>query len=593
MNFDFNSQLLSAHRDFQNGSLDESQQKLEKLLKIQSNNVDVLFILAVIYGIKKNHQAAMVLLEKAVKKQPNNSDINLNLAKAYLELDFNSKAIKLLEKIVRINSNNTEAWNYYGLSLLKVGENNKALECFNKAININENHTHALLNKSIALNNNGEFEKALELINSLIKKDEKNIIILFNKGVFLLKKELYEDSIILFNRCIEINQFCSDAYCHRGIALQKVGSIKESLIDFDKCLEMDDKNLKCLINKGISLYYIKELDNAKKLFEHVINLNPSNEDAHYNLSLVLLENLDFDQGWKEYEYRFNASNFKTKNEFQNLKKWSGELSINNLLIWSEQGIGDQILFLTVLNDITIDFNKITLLVPLKLVDIVSEIFPNIKVISEIGNEDLNKFDAQLPIGGLAALYRNSINKFPKKVELLKINNIKNSAINKFIQNTEGLKIGISWKSTNDNYGKHKSIELCELVNFALDRKLTFINLQYGNVFDEISSVNQNSNHIINICHEVDLYDDLRGLLELIHNCDIVITTSNTTAHMVGAMGKEAILLIPYSYGSLWYWNEVNAHSLWYPSIKILRQKCQGNWTEPIKDMIKFLKDKYD
>lgn len=92
--------------------------------------------------------------------------------------------------------------------------------------------------------------------------------------------------------------------------------------------------------------------------------------------------------------------------------------------------------------------------------------------------------------------------------------------------------------------------------------------------------------------EVDNFNDLDGLTALVDACDFIITTSNVTAHIAGALNKETYLLLPYAFGRIWYWGESRIQSLWYPSISIYRCNSTGTWENAIKDLSNNLKKAY-
>ena len=102
-------------------------------------------------------------------------------------------------------------------------------------------------------------------------------------------------------------------------------------------------------------------------------------------------------------------------------------------------------------------------------------------------------------------------------------------------------------------------------------------------------VNKKNN--CNIIHdnELDYYDDLNSLAALISVCDYVVTGSNVTAHIAGRLGVRTFLMIPKYFGNIWYWNESNNQSKWYPSVTIFKQKQDMNWDDPIKEIKKLVK----
>jgi ADP-heptose:LPS heptosyltransferase len=82
--------------------------------------------------------------------------------------------------------------------------------------------------------------------------------------------------------------------------------------------------------------------------------------------------------------------------------------------------------------------------------------------------------------------------------------------------------------------------------------------------------------------EIDNLNDIDGLASLIDVCDVIVTVSNTTAHLSAALGKHVILMLPFSRGLLWYWHIDRTESPWYPSTKAVRQSAIGDWTCVIK-----------
>ena len=85
--------------------------------------------------------------------------------------------------------------------------------------------------------------------------------------------------------------------------------------------------------------------------------------------------------------------------------------------------------------------------------------------------------------------------------------------------------------------------------------------------------------------EIDNYDDIEGLAALIDACDFVVTVSNTTAHIAGAIGKETYLMLPRGKGKLWYWSKEHNQSLWYKSIRIIEQKQIGQWNDVVEEIL--------
>jgi ADP-heptose:LPS heptosyltransferase len=78
--------------------------------------------------------------------------------------------------------------------------------------------------------------------------------------------------------------------------------------------------------------------------------------------------------------------------------------------------------------------------------------------------------------------------------------------------------------------------------------------------------------------EPDLQADLDGVAALLAACDLIITTSNVTAHLTGALGRPGWVLLPQRIGRLWYWFHERADSPWYPSLALMPQLRDGDWS---------------
>ena len=113
----------------------------------------------------------------------------------------------------------------------------------------------------------------------------------------------------------------------------------------------------------------------------------------------------------------------------------------------------------------------------------------------------------------------------------------------------------------------------------------FIDLQYGDTKVEKKSLFNDFNIEVRSIGEIDNFNDIDGLSSLIDVCDFIVTISNVTAHIAGALGKKVFLMVPYSgAGRMWYWHESLNKSLWYPSIQIFTQTEAGDWSTPVNDI---------
>jgi hypothetical protein len=230
--------------------------------------------------------------------------------------------------------------------------------------------------------------------------------------------------------------------------------------------------------------------------------------------------------------------------------------------------------------------NISMLLDKRLIKLYERSFPNIKFfdIKEKGEINID-FDEHLPIGELGGLFRQNVDSFKNNQKYLIADKIRSENIKKIILDKEEKKLlcGITWKSENSKIGKKKSLTLNDLLPIVSNNtKIQFVNLQYGDVEDEIKVFNKNNNTNIINYSEIDNFNDIDGHASLIEACDILVMSSNSSAHIAGALGKKIHLLVPSSRDVLWYWcNNNNSKNLWYPSINIYQQTIPDNWKDEI------------
>ena len=334
-------------------------------------------------------------------------------------------------------------------------------------------------------------------------------------------------------------------------------------------------------------------EEALSSYAQALTINPNYDEIIHNLSILKLEKKCFSEAWRLYESRIRTAKFKI-NEISHLEKplFVAREKCKNLLLIREQGIGDQILYASLIDEFEKWNIKLSALINHKLFDLFKRSFIHINFITLDSQIDNTTYDHYLPFGNLGNFFRDSIGSFeaqPKKflyADEMLTNKLR-------IQlNEDGKYIcGIAWKSKNEDFGQDKSIVLESLLPILKLPHITFVNLQYGDTKEEIEALNKTYGIYINTIDEIDNFNDIDKLASLIDACDFVVTTSNVTVHLAGGLGKETYLMTPFAQGRIWYWHEGDTKSIWYPSVNIHSQPSPDNWTNPIDDIAHILEKK--
>ena len=158
-----------------------------------------------------------------------------------------------------------------------------------------------------------------------------------------------------------------------------------------------------------------------------------------------------------------------------------------------------------------------------------------------------------------------------------------------------LKNTVIYPSVTQNLrvGRDKSISLIDLLPILSNYDMQYVNLQYGDTTEDVENLKKIYQPALYAVPEIDTFDDIDGVVSIMSACDLIITTSNTTAHLAGALNKETLLLIPRNIGKFWYWQGIEGVSLWYPSIRVFQQQKQGDWAAPINEIKVYMERNYE
>jgi ADP-heptose:LPS heptosyltransferase len=233
---------------------------------------------------------------------------------------------------------------------------------------------------------------------------------------------------------------------------------------------------------------------------------------------------------------------------------------------------------------------ITLECDARLAPLFRRSWPGVKVVEEARPpaQSIRHKDVHLQIAGgsLGEFLRPDFASFPKRDRLLEPDRVRAAALrDELLGNgkaTPKLLVGLSWISATPMAAAQKSTKLADWAPILKQSNVRFVNLQYGDTAAERADVERSLG--IGIAHpaSVDLTNDLDGVAALAAACDLVISVSNTTVHLAGAVGAPVWALMPSPVAQPWYWFTGREDSPWYASVRLFRPAANEAWTDVIK-----------
>ena len=187
---------------------------------------------------------------------------------------------------------------------------------------------------------------------------------------------------------------------------------------------------------------------------------------------------------------------------------------------------------------------------------------------------------QLPVGSLAQLFRPNRDSFARQPRaLLRADPARVAQVRASLD--ERPKIGISWRSIQPlatRFLESRKSATLERFGAFEDTGATLVDLQYGDLGEERGAFDDRHPGLRRSIAGLDAFNDLEGLLAAIEACDLVITTSNATAHLAGAVGKRTWLLCLAANPPFHYWVPgADGRSLWYPSVEVVTDRSWRTW----------------
>jgi len=141
--------------------------------------------------------------------------------------------------------------------------------------------------------------------------------------------------------------------------------------------------------------------------------------------------------------------------------------------------------------------------------------------------------------------------------------------------------GLIWRSGAEATGAQRSLRISDLAPLA-DADRVFVNLQWGDVEDELARFESETGQAIIFDPDIDPLGDMDAVAAQIAALDLVITAANTAAHISGSLGMETWVLVPDPPD--WRWRSLGEGSPWYPSVKLCRQKSRGDWSQVVAEL---------
>lgn len=577
--------MQAAVKCHQSGKLAEAAAQYNQVLAQAPDHAEALYLSGFIAYQSGAIDEALSKLQRSLAVRPGHLPAVEALAVAAAKAGKIDLAVQNFRTVA---AHKPDAPTFYrlGYALFQQGSLDEALGAFRRATEIKSDHADSLYMLATITRIQGKYADAEPLYARAVAMNPTHSHALDEYGGVLYELGKIAEADAVIRQAIAAAPARANPYTNLGRLYQTDRSrAAEALALHDQAIALAPDYSEAHNNRGVTLYTLDRADEAVASLRRAIALKPQMAEPHANLGQIMLMTGNLAEGWKEYAWRWQSKGHTSEPRNFPQPQWRGEdLGAGKLLIWGEQGIGDELLYGTMVNDLVERGLDLVWECDPRLVSLVQRSFPRVKAVPRATPPQPAITDAairaQTSITDLGQYLRTSLPSFPQHPAYLKADAARMAAYRAQLL-TPGKKrvIGISWFSTNPFYAAIKSSRLKDWAPLwdAAGAATQFVDLQYGDTASARAEAQFDLVHLDGL----DLYQDIEGVAALIGACDLVITVSNTTAHIAGAMGVPAIVMVPGGSARLWYWGAGETGSPWYPTATVLKQQSVHDWSEMI------------
>ena len=455
-----------------------------------------------------------------------------------------------------------------GLAAQHAGQTAEATSAYREAIEIDPDLAPAFFNLGQILRGEGKHGPAAHAYERAARLRPGAPDAWLNLGICREQLGHLNNALVAYTEAARIDPSLAAAHFNSGNVRRKLGDLVGARAGFEEASRLEPNAAEVWMNLGNVLRELGELEEAIRVLRRAAELAPTWVEPRWNLSMALLAAGQLEEGWAEYEHRWGRVGLSGSRGFA-WPRWRGEpLQGRRILIWREQGLGDEIQFATCVPDLVAQGARVTLAVDPRLVGLCGRSFPEATVVED-GAWGAGPFDFQLPLGSLPALLRRRRSDFQPAWNYLIPDRARIGAWTERLGTLgTAFKVGICWRSgvrlqERDRYYSELAAwrPLLELPALA------FVSLQYDDAESELASVEASTGVAIRRWTGVDLKDDLEGVAALIWSLDLVITAPTAVASLSGALGIETWQIEP---GTDWT-TFGESRSPWLPAIRVFQR----------------------
>lgn len=513
---------------------------------------------------------AREFLELALQQAPLSSAALVSLGKALSLLGEHREAVARLRGAAALRPADPEAIFSLAAALLHLGEFDEGEELLQATLRCRPTFPQAWERLAWLLLQRERWAEAAAACRTALTLTTETAPVCEGLGLALSRQERWPEAITWYRKALSLAPPAAGTWFNLGLAQTATGALDDAIASFGEALRLDPAFKEAELNLGFTCQEAGRFAEAFACYERILARHPDCAEVRFNRGWILLLHGNFPAGFADYEYRFAKNEPVPRRSFAQ-PSWDGsDLAGRTLLLHTEQGLAD-----------TIQFSRFALLLADWGARLVVELPPLLKPLLEgiegvrwiARGEPLPPFDLHAPLLSLPHLLGTTLESIPAAGPSLRPDPVRVESWRRRLDADERLRVGIVWRETQNVAVNRK--RSCPLAVLAPLAELPGISW-YGLQLDARDEPEACGFPLIDLGPQL---HDFADIAAAIVQLDLVITIDHAVAHLAGALGKPAWVLLPQP--ADWRWLLERSDSPWYPTLRLFRQRQPGDWPEVV------------
>lgn len=528
---------------------------------------------------------AEVSYRKALPGLQGHAEVHNNLGSVLVELGRADEADAAYREALTIRPQYPEALNNLGGVLKAANRLVEAELACRLALTIRPEFAEAHLNLGAVLIELERLTEAEAAYRDAIVHRPQYAEAYYNLGIALFKQERLADAEQAYRDAIRLNPGIAHAHNNLGCVLRRVDRYPEAVEAFRQAIEVNPQLAEAYANLGNALAQLKRLPEAERAYREALVIRSDYGEARFGLAVLLLSIGQFEEGWQQYEYRYEQPAFihyKTRSMLS-CPQWLGEpLAGKSVLVWQEDGLGDMLQFARYL----------PLLKAQGAAHIAFACAPGLhRLMAGVAGADemldhatamarMSRYDCWTSLLSAPFYLRTTIETIPRPVQLKVDPALREQWRPMLDMLPAGRKIGLVWKgNTKHHNDANRSMpSLATLAPLWSVPGVSFVSLQKGQGEDEARNPPAGQP----LLDVGTLVTDFADTAAIIDQLDLVIAVDTSTAHLVASLGKPCWVMLPEKDVD-WRWMHGRDDSPWYPhTLRVFRREPGEGWAVSVE-----------